>query len=123
MDMQQLCDAVMPTWIKISEERFQHFIESMPRRIKAGMKANMWSNLVLVRQQAKVWYDLYTKKKQFVLKILKLFELFISVDANTLYRCVSGMKTNTISQCNWGQFCKTIVIFVHIYQVLEKKNT
>ncbi len=38
-DLQQLCDAIMSIWTKISEEYFQHLVESMPRRIKAVLKA------------------------------------------------------------------------------------
>ncbi len=38
-NLQQLRDAIMSTWIKISEECFQHLVESMPRRIKAVLKA------------------------------------------------------------------------------------
>ncbi len=34
-NLQQLCDAIMSIWKKISEECFQHLVESMPRRIKA----------------------------------------------------------------------------------------
>ncbi len=30
MDVQQLCDAIMSIWTKISEECFQHLVESMP---------------------------------------------------------------------------------------------
>ncbi len=41
MDVQQLCDAIMSIWTKISEECFQHLVESMPRRIKAVLKAKM----------------------------------------------------------------------------------
>ncbi len=37
-NLQQLCDAIMTIWTKISEERFQHLVESMPRRIKAVLK-------------------------------------------------------------------------------------
>ncbi len=36
----QLCDAIVSIWTKISEDRFQHLVESMPRRIKAVLKAN-----------------------------------------------------------------------------------
>ena len=36
--LQQLPDAVMSIWTKISEECFQHLVESMPRRIKAVLK-------------------------------------------------------------------------------------
>ncbi len=32
-NLQQLCDAIMSIWTKISEECFQHIVESMPRRI------------------------------------------------------------------------------------------
>ncbi len=38
-NLQQMRDAVISIWIKISEERFQHLVESMPRRIKAVLKA------------------------------------------------------------------------------------
>ncbi len=38
-NLQQLCDAIMSIWTKISEECFQYLIESMPRRIKAFLKA------------------------------------------------------------------------------------
>ncbi len=38
-NLQQLCDAIMSIWPKISEECFQHLVESMPRRIKAVLKA------------------------------------------------------------------------------------
>ncbi len=37
-NVQQLCDAIMTIWTKISEECFQHLVESMPRRIKAKEK-------------------------------------------------------------------------------------
>ncbi len=38
-NMQQLRDAIMSIWTKISEECFQHLVESMSRRIKAVLKA------------------------------------------------------------------------------------
>ncbi len=38
-NLQQLCDAFMSIWTKISEEYFQHLVESIPRRIKAVLKA------------------------------------------------------------------------------------
>ncbi len=37
-NLQQLCDAIMTIWTKISEECFQHLVESMPRRIKSVLK-------------------------------------------------------------------------------------
>ncbi len=38
-NLQQLCDAIMSIWTRISEECFQHLVESMPRIIKAVLKA------------------------------------------------------------------------------------
>ncbi len=39
--LQQVCDAIMSIWTKISEECFQHLVESMPRRIKAVLTAKV----------------------------------------------------------------------------------
>ncbi len=41
MDVQprKLRDAILSIWTKISEECFQHLVESMPRRIKTVLKA------------------------------------------------------------------------------------
>ncbi len=36
---QQLRDAIMSIWPKISQECFQHLVESMPWRIKTVLKA------------------------------------------------------------------------------------
>ncbi len=38
-NLQQLRDAIMSIWTKISEECFQNLVESMPQRIKAVLKA------------------------------------------------------------------------------------
>ncbi len=38
-NLQQLRDTIMSIWTKISEQCFQHLVESMPRRIKAVLKA------------------------------------------------------------------------------------
>ncbi len=40
-NLQQLRDAIMSIWTKISEECFQHLVESMPWRIKAVLKAKV----------------------------------------------------------------------------------
>ncbi len=37
-NLQQLRDAIMSMWTKISEECFQHLVESMPRRICMPMQ-------------------------------------------------------------------------------------
>ncbi len=39
INLQQLRDNIMSIWTKISEECFQHLVESMPRRINAVQKA------------------------------------------------------------------------------------
>ncbi len=38
-NLQQLRDAIMSIWTKISEECLQHLVESMPQRIKSVLKA------------------------------------------------------------------------------------
>ncbi len=38
-NLQQLRDVIMKIWTRISEECFQHLVESMSRRIKAVLKA------------------------------------------------------------------------------------
>ncbi len=38
-NLRQLRDAIMSIWTNISEECFQHIVESMPRKIKAVLKA------------------------------------------------------------------------------------
>jgi len=38
-NLQKLRDAIISVWTKISEECFQHLVESMPWRIKAVLKA------------------------------------------------------------------------------------
>ncbi len=40
-NLQQLRDAIMSIWTKISEECFQHLLEYMPRRIKAVLKTKV----------------------------------------------------------------------------------
>ncbi len=40
-NLQQLRDTIMSIWTKISEECIQHLVESMPRRIKAVLKAKV----------------------------------------------------------------------------------
>ncbi len=38
-NLQQLQEAITSIWTKISEECFQHLVESMPRGLKAALKA------------------------------------------------------------------------------------
>ncbi len=39
-NLQQLHDAIMSIWTKISDECFQHLVEYMPQKIRAVLKAN-----------------------------------------------------------------------------------
>ncbi len=41
-NLQQLRDAIMSIWSKISEECFQNLVESMPQKIKAVLKATRY---------------------------------------------------------------------------------
>ncbi|KAK0132051.1 Transposable element Tcb1 transposase [Merluccius polli] len=55
-NLQQLRDAIMSIWTKLSEECFQYLVESVPRRIKAVLKAKggptrLQSDVNLQRQQ------------------------------------------------------------------------
>ncbi len=47
-NLQQLRDAIMSIWTNISEECFQHLVESMPQRIKAVLKAKGGSTKVYI---------------------------------------------------------------------------
>lgn len=38
-NLRQLRDAVISTWTKVSEESFQLFVESIPKRIRTVLKA------------------------------------------------------------------------------------
>jgi len=38
-NLHQLQDAILSIWANISKECFQHLVKSMPRRIKAVLKA------------------------------------------------------------------------------------
>ncbi len=40
-NLQKLCDVIMSIWTKISEECFQHLVESMPQIIKTVLKAKV----------------------------------------------------------------------------------
>ncbi len=70
-NLQQLCDAIMSIWTKISEEYFQHFVESMPQIMKAVLKAKGFqpgtSNVYIIKWPVSVHThtqtQLYLKKK------------------------------------------------------------
>ncbi len=59
-NLQQLRDAILLMWTKISEECFQHLVESMSRRIKAVLKAKGvqpgTSKLYLIKWPVSVYY-------------------------------------------------------------------
>ncbi|KAK0148824.1 Transposable element Tcb2 transposase [Merluccius polli] len=49
-NLQQLRDAIMSIWTKLSEECFQYLVESVPRRIKAVLKAKGGPTRILIFQ-------------------------------------------------------------------------
>ncbi len=58
-NLQQLCDAIMSIWTKISDECFQHLVESMPRRIKAVLKVQPGTSKVyLIKWPVTVYHSL-----------------------------------------------------------------
>ncbi len=65
-NLEQLHDAIMSIWTKISEECFQHLVESMPRRMKAVLKAkggpNGTSKVYLIQWPVSV--NMYTKLRE-----------------------------------------------------------
>ncbi len=62
-NLQQLRDAIISIWTKISEECFQHLVESMPQRIKAVLKSKggptHTSKVYLIKRPVSV--NMYTK--------------------------------------------------------------
>ncbi len=79
-NLQQLRDAIMSIWTKISEECFQHLVESMPRRIKAVLKAKggptHTSKVYLIQWPMSV--NMYTKlrEKLFCRKVRISWDVF-----------------------------------------------
>ncbi len=61
-NLQQLHDAIMSIWTKISEECLQHLVESMPRRIKAVLKAKPGTSKIYLIQWPVSAYCIYTHK-------------------------------------------------------------
>ena len=45
-NLQQLCDAIISVWTKVSEKCFQNLVESVPRIIRAALKAKGGSSKV-----------------------------------------------------------------------------
>ncbi len=63
INLQQLCDAIMSIWSKISEECFQHLVESMTRRIKTVLKAKgvqpSTSKVCLIKWPVSIYMYIY----------------------------------------------------------------
>ncbi len=59
-NLQQLRDAIMSIWTKISEECFQHFVESIQRLIKAVLRAKVGpSKVYLIKWPVGVYIYIY----------------------------------------------------------------
>ncbi len=59
-NLEKLCDAFMSKWAKISEECFQHLVESMPQRIKAVLQVKAvqpgTSKVYLIKRPVSVFF-------------------------------------------------------------------
>ncbi len=64
INLQQLRDAIMTIWTKISEECFQHLVESMTQRIKTVLKTKGvqpgTSKVYLIKWPVSVYIYIYT---------------------------------------------------------------
>ncbi len=62
-NLQRLRDAIVSIWTKISDECFQHLVESMPRRIKTVLKAKVvqpgTSKVYLIKWPVSVFINIY----------------------------------------------------------------
>lgn len=104
-NQQRLCDTIMSKWTEISDECFQLLVESMPRRMKAVLKANVqpgtrkvyqikWSVSVL-RQSYHCSLERVLKKGSWFLqkdvtdKFCHFFLLFFILPASLHPLCVS----------------------------------
>ncbi len=81
-NLQQLRDAIMSIWTNISEECFQHLVESMPRRIKAVMKVTEYKASCYALRRA-----IRAAKRRYREKIESHFQL------NDSRRMWQGLKT------------------------------
>ncbi len=93
-NLQQLCDAIMSIWTKISEECFQHLVESMPRRIKTVLKAKAvqpgTSKVYLIKWPVRVcssvkirWKYFCCYKKYLIFKCNRLVKSHVFVTCMT----------------------------------------
>ncbi len=58
-NLQHLRDAIMSIWTNISEECFQHLVESMPQRMPKGVQPGS-SKVYLVKWPVSVCVYIYT---------------------------------------------------------------
>lgn len=55
LQISSIYDAIMSTWAKLSEERFQHVVESIPLEIKVALKAgHSLRKVYLIKRQLNV---------------------------------------------------------------------
>ncbi len=71
----------MSIWTKISEECFQHLVESMPRRIKAALKSKIvqpgTSKLYLIKWPVTVCHQGYATMQKFGVSKIYFFKKLI----------------------------------------------
>ncbi len=91
-NLQQLCDAIMSIWTKISEECFQHLVESISWRIKTVLKTK-WvqpatSKVYLIKWTVSVYHNEINIYKYSFLWIICIYLL------NVLYAIINEQLNN-----------------------------
>ncbi len=110
-NLQQLRDAIMSIWTKISEECFQNLVESMPRRIKAVLKAKGvqpgTSKVYLIKGPVSVYVYIYVYVHMYVCVCIYIY-------LSTTIQCVAS-KSSNFGYCSWQDM---VLCFCHCYHTL-----
>ncbi len=130
-NLQQLRDAIMSIWTKISEEYFQHLVESMPRRIKTVLKAKggptryeqgvpnkVASECVYIY----IYISKYTEILMLVLKITICFYLY-NITTTILEAQVVKRKPNVKSEVRYRKYLedahKKPILIKHCTKIIQ----
>lgn len=79
-NQEQLCDAFMPTWIKISEESFQHFVECVLQRFKAVVNKYYWP--ITVEQASIIVNQCKKQTAELSSQVLRVAVIKVSLNAH-----------------------------------------
>ncbi len=125
---QQLRDAIMSIWTKISEECFQHLVESMPRRIKTVLKTKGvqpgTSKVYLIKWPVRV----VDYRFQYIYIYIFFFnhELVVLTNNNLSYTKPSLQQPSTISDlfvhCKGKPICFIISKLKWLVKYINKRK-